>query len=78
MLGMLNTLPLSLLGYAVENRLIFFLASLHYRHRSILRGELRGVTGAKGLRLHQNPVRWDGGVGATGMGLRPHGILSPP
>ena len=40
---MLNTLPLSLLRYAVEHRLILYLAALNNRHTSILRGELRAV-----------------------------------
>lgn len=51
MLGMLNTLPLSLLRYGVENRLTFFFASLHHRHRSILRGELGEGRSTEVLRL---------------------------
>jgi hypothetical protein len=46
MLGMLNALPLSLLGYAVEDSVIHFFAVPNNRHMSILIGARAPLSGA--------------------------------
>ena len=51
MLGVLNALPFSLLGYAVENSAIFFFAVLNNRHMSILIGTWAPLSGPV-LKLH--------------------------